>query len=104
MDIEQIAVVGRGMPQPMALVVPSENGLAKSDADLKKSLSQTLTKANTQLENYKKVSKIIICKDPWTVDNGLLTPTLKIKRNQIDQTFSEQYRKWATSGDEVIIN
>jgi len=104
MDIEQIAVIGRGMPQPMALVVPSENGLAKSESDLKQSLAKTLDEANNQLDNYKKVSKIIICKEPWTVDNGLLTPTLKIKRNEVDQAFGEQYRKWLESKERIIIS
>jgi len=104
LDIEQIAIVGRGMPQPMALVVLSDSGKAKSENDLKSSMAKTLSEVNSQLENYKKVSRVVVCKEPWTVDNGLLTPTLKIKRNQVDQTFGEQYRGWAEGSDQIIMN
>lgn len=104
LDIEQIAVVGRGMPQPMAMVVLSESGLAKSESELISGMTATLEKVNAQLENYKKVSKIVVCKEAWTVENGLLTPTLKIKRNQVDKTFEAQYQTWADTNKNVIFS
>ena len=37
---------------------------------------------------------MIIVKEPWTVENGLTTPTLKIKRNQVDKKYEKNYKAW----------
>jgi long-chain acyl-CoA synthetase len=42
---------------------------------------------------YAKVRKISLLHDPWTIENGLLTPTLKIKRNVIMQRYLVEYEK-----------
>ncbi len=86
-DIEQICVCGLGLPQPIAVVVPSELGIAKSKGDLEKSLHDTLKSANTDLPGYKRISHVMVAKDPWGVENDLLTPTLKIKRNAVDKKY-----------------
>lgn len=104
MDIEQIAIVGRGMPQPLALVVPSEIGLAKSKKELQSSLRSTLEVVNRQLDNYKKVSTIVVTEEAWSVENGLLTPTLKVKRNKLDERYQSSYKAWTDAPDTVIVN
>ena len=101
-DIEQIAVVGRGIAQPLALVVLSEGGAQKTQDQLKSSLNTTLDKANAQLEGYKKVSTVVVMKEPWTNENGMLTPTLKVKRNVINKSLSDKYRDWHESADCVV--
>ena len=101
-DIEQICLVGLGCPQPMALVYPSELGATKSAAELKESLASTLGAVNAAKPNYRRVSTIVVTKEPWTVDNGLLTPTLKVKRGKIDQRFKEQYMQWHEAKDNVV--
>ena len=57
---------------------------------------------NDKLDNYKKISKIILVKDDWVPDNGMTTPTLKIKRAKIDEQFSSQYNNWEKSDKTVI--
>ena len=101
-DIEQICVAGLGCPQPLALVVPSELGAAKSQAALKNSLEKTLIEVNEQLPNYQKVSTLIVTKEPWTVENGLLTPTLKVKRNVLNQRYRDQFMNWHEMKDAVV--
>ena len=86
-DIEQICVCGLGLPQPIAIVVPSELGKNKSNSELEESLHNTLKTANSDLPGYKRISHVMIAKDPWGVENDLLTPTLKIKRNAIDNKY-----------------
>jgi long-chain acyl-CoA synthetase len=44
----------------------------------------------------------VVAKEPWTVENGLLTPTLKIKRNQVDQKYLEFCIKWHENQATVI--
>ena len=41
-------------------------------------------------------------KDEWQPDNGLATPTLKIKRAKIDERFSQSYNDWYSSENDVI--
>ena len=84
--IEQICVYGQGRKQPIALIVM--NPLNKqSKSSIKQSLTETLGETNALLENHQKLDHIVVLKDVWTVENDLLTPTLKIKRNDIETLF-----------------
>jgi len=93
-DIEQVCVVGMGVPQPMALVVLSAAGKAKSKEEITASLSQTLAEVNKKVEAYEKLETAVIMKTDWTIDNGLLTPTLKVKRNEVEKIHLPNYPKW----------
>ena len=101
-DIEQICIVGLGCPQPLALIVLSEMGLAKSNQALKESLETTLKSTNEQLSNYQKISTIVIVKDVWSSDNGLLTPTLKVKRNVMSQRYADLLMAWHEEKEAVV--
>lgn len=100
--IEQICLIGLGLPQPMALINLSENGKAAEKDDVVKSLSDHLTNVNSKLETYKKVSAYIVTKDDWTIANKLITPTLKVRRGFIHDTYCEKYDAWSESKDKVI--
>ena len=93
-DFEQICVVGLGLPQPLCLAVLSEVGATKSKEALEKQLRQHLELVNIKVLRFQKISTIVIVKEPWTVENGLTTPTLKIKRNQVDKKYEENYTAW----------
>ena len=93
-DIEQVCVVGDELPQPIALLVLSENGECISLEDLKISFNRTLKNINSMLENHEKIHNFIVLDQPWTVENKLLTPTMKIKRNLIEKKYSIFYKDW----------
>lgn len=101
--IEQICIVGLGLPQPIALLVLSENCESMAESDIHASLQQTLKEVNAKLASHEKVKKIICVKDPWSVENGLMTPTLKIKRNVIHKLNAEKYQDWYHC-DEIIVS
>ena len=61
-----------------------------------------MKKINSELESYKKISTIVIVKDPWTVENGLVTPTLKVKRPAIDKKYMENYLKWDENPSSIV--
>ncbi len=93
-NIEQVCVVGDDLPQPIALLVLSEKGKNILHEDLKISLNRTLENMNNILENHEKIHNFIVLDQPWTVENKLLTPTMKIKRNLIEKKYSIFYKDW----------
>jgi long-chain acyl-CoA synthetase len=101
-DIEQICIVGTGIPQPIALVTLSEIGRAKSKEELSKSLMASVTEVCSKLEKHEKIEKVVVMKEDWTVDNGLATPTLKVKRNAIEKIHKPFYKQWFNMESKVI--
>jgi long-chain acyl-CoA synthetase len=92
--IEQVCVVGMGIPQPIALVNLSEEGKKANRDELVASISATLNEANLDLENYEKLMKLVIVKEDWGIENGFLTPTLKVKRNEVEKLKMAFYPDW----------
>jgi len=86
--LEQICVMGSGLPAPLAVVVLSETAQYVPKEDIKSSLQATLDKVNARLESHERMSNIIIVNDEWTIENELLTPTLKLKRNKLEDKYS----------------
>lgn len=101
-DIEQICVVGAGIPQPIALITLSELGKNKSQGELSEDLWKTVVDINPQFEKHEKLEKVVIMKEDWNVDNGLTTPTLKVKRNAIEKIHQPYYKEWFEMNDKVI--
>ncbi len=101
-DIEQICIVGTGIPQPIALIILSELGKVKSKEDLCVGLIKTVNQVNPNFEKHEKIEKVVIMKENWTVDNGLTTPTLKVKRNAIEKIHQSYYKSWFKKSEFVI--
>ncbi len=101
-DIEQVCIVGMGIPQPILLVIPSIEGKNKNKKELNKCLVKAIKEINPTLEKHEKIAKVVIMKEDWTVENGLMTPTLKVKRNQIEKIHMPMYTSWFDSDKEVI--
>ena len=89
---EQVMVVGEGRPFALLLAVSREGD--------EKTL---LKRANARLKGfprYVRLRGVIIDAEPWTVENGLLTPTLKVKRALVYARFREAIeRAYARYGD-----
>jgi long-chain acyl-CoA synthetase len=93
-DIELVCVVGMGVPQPIALVVLSALGKARSKNEITESLGRTLQEVNALLEKVERLETAVIMKNDWSIANGLLTPTLKVKRNEVEKIHLPNYPKW----------
>ena len=101
-NIEQVCVVGNNIPQPLALIVLSEYGKVKAKSDLVKSLNKSLNIVNKKIEKYEKLNGIIILDEPWTIDNGRLTPTMKVKRNEVEKLYQSNYELWYDDKSKII--
>nr|WP_290939348.1 AMP-binding protein [Haliscomenobacter sp.] len=101
--IEQLCVVGFSIPQPLALAVLSEIGQKTPLEIVKASLAQTLSEVNAELMNHERVKAVVITKEPWAVENGVLTPTLKIRREVLNRKYAERYGLWFERAETVIL-
>ncbi|MES2795548.1 MAG: AMP-binding protein [Bacteroidota bacterium] len=88
-NVEQICVAGTGLPQPCALVVLSEIGKSIDNQELVNSLTETTQSVNQLVKNYEHIKTILVLKEPWSVENNMLTPTMKIKRNIVEAKFGK---------------
>ncbi len=100
--VEQVCVVGSNLPQPIGLVVLSAEAKAKDHDYLKQSLSKTLDIINPELEKHERLHRLVVLKEDWTIENGLLTPTLKIKRNPIEDKYQPRYESWYHQTEAVV--
>ncbi len=92
---EHVLIVGEGMPYLAALVVLD----AVPRAEVERSMAIVLGHAGSgeqlllsrianrlaAFPGYAQVRRVAVCKESWTVENGLLTPTLKLRRGEITE-------------------
>ncbi len=97
--VDQSIVAGLGQPAPFAVVVLAENWRPQlDDAAVQSQIESQLTRlhqdVNARLAAYEQLHMLVIVREPWSIDNGCLTPTLKIKRNRIEAALAPQVDGW----------
>ena len=97
--IELSMVSGVGQPSAYAMVVLSEElrpslGAAEIRAEVERELTQLLQKVNAALSDQEQLRMLVIAPEPWSIENGLLTPTMKIRRNRIEAAVHERLPDW----------
>ena len=99
--IELVCVVGADMPQPIALInlTPEEKvRLAEQDGKERREFSESLealrTEVNETLDPHEQLACCVVVAAPWTVENNIVTPTLKIKRNELEKHYADRLPKW----------
>lgn len=101
-DIEQVCVVGTGIPQPIAVITLSVLGRSKPESVVTAELEKTIGKVNSTLESYEQIKAVIILQQEWTIENGLMTPSMKIKRNEIEKIYLPKYPLWYAKNALVV--
>ncbi|WP_434340648.1 AMP-binding protein [Motilimonas cestriensis] len=96
--VEQVCVAGDGLAQPVALLILSELAKEMDKVTLGKKLAELLEHINERLESHERLAHLLILSDAWTPENGLLTPTLKIRRHKLEA----KYKALFTQADEQI--
>ncbi|HHQ4617878.1 AMP-binding protein [Aeromonas veronii] len=95
--IEQLCVIGYGMPQPIALVQLAESAMKGNREEVNARLEAARVRVNDQLESHAKIRGILVVKTPWNIENGVLTPTMKIKRHLLEQKYAQVGDRWPSS-------
>ncbi|HNN89752.1 MAG TPA: AMP-binding protein [Giesbergeria sp.] len=105
--VEACVVTGANLGQPLGIVMLSAEAAAQATdagyrSKLEASLQQHLKLINVGLDPHEQLQCIVVVTTPWTVDNDLITPTFKVKRNRIEDVYAANYERWENSGKKVI--
>jgi|TARA_B110000977_G_scaffold6093_1_gene8565 long-chain acyl-CoA synthetase len=98
-NIEQVCVTGASLPQPIALITLNELSLVSSGTpqgrvSITESLQETAESVNTVLDKHENISCLVVISDQWTVETGIMTPTLKVKRGKLDEVYTPHFQEW----------
>ncbi|WP_372525128.1 AMP-binding protein [Piscinibacter sp.] len=104
--VELSMVSGLGQPAPYAMVVLAEDlrprvGDPAVRMQVQAELERLLTQVNQGLPDHAKLRMIVVTSDPWSIENGCLTPTMKIKRARIEAAAAPQLERWYADGQPV---
>jgi len=104
--VELSLVSGVGQPAAYGIVVLAEDlrprvGDAAVRAQVQAELERLLDSVNQGLADYEQLRMIVVAKEPWTIENGQLTPTMKIKRSRIEAAVAPQVERWYADGQKV---
>jgi long-chain acyl-CoA synthetase len=105
--IEACCVTGANLGQPLALMMLNIDAVRKAaDAagrgELETSLAAHLKGINEQLDPHEQIDCLVLMTEAWTVDNDLITPTFKVKRNRVEDLFAKNYDAWVGSKKKVV--
>jgi long-chain acyl-CoA synthetase len=105
--VEACCVTGANLGQPLALLMLNADAAKKAQdsagkAELEASLTAHLASINETLDPHEQLDCLVLMTEPWSVDNDLITPTFKVKRNRVEDLFAKNYDTWVGSRKKVI--
>ncbi len=105
--VEVVCVAGANQSQPCALLLLSDEARAEIERGgdrkaLERELAEELDTVNAECEAHEKLAFAVVVQDPWTMENGMLTPTMKIKRNVIEERYAGKMNDWYKRSGKVI--
>lgn len=106
-SVETVCVAGAECPQPHALIQLSEEALPKrNDPEFRKELEaglvEVINHVNDNVDPHEALQFAVVVKDVWSIENEFLTPTMKIKRNVIEDVYKSQIDGWYAAKQKVI--
>jgi long-chain acyl-CoA synthetase len=93
------------MPCAVAVLTPEALKQATTEAgrkELAKSFEDLLLAVNAQVEHHEQLAFIALVNTPWTMDNGFVTPTLKLKRTPLESFYAKFLPTWLAQGTRVV--
>ncbi len=105
--VEACCVTGANLGQPLGLVMLNAEALQMAGdperrSELAESLASHLSLVNEALDPHEQLDCLVVVSEAWTVDNDLVTPTLKVKRNRIEAVYARHYEHWVGARRPVV--
>jgi long-chain acyl-CoA synthetase len=105
--VEACIVTGANLGQPLGLVMLNAEAARRSGANggraaVEISLAAHLDAINARLDPHEQLDCLVVVKEPWTIANGFITPTFKIKRNRIEEVYGPLLENWSRADQRVV--
>jgi len=100
--VEQACVTGSGYPQPHAVCMLGEGAAGMAQEDLTAAIAAHVEAVNARLDHHEKLAFVAVTRDSWQIENGFLTPTMKMKRNVIEDTYGPLADGWYGAKTTVV--
>jgi long-chain acyl-CoA synthetase len=105
--LEACVVTGANLGQPLGIVMLNADAARRSTAPegraaLETSLAEHLGKVNDALDPHEQLDCLVVVAEPWSVENGFITPTFKVKRNRIEEAYGAQFERWIAAHRPVV--
>jgi long-chain acyl-CoA synthetase len=105
--VEACVVTGANLGQPLGLVMLNADATKRAEdsggrAAMEVSLTAHLDAINAKLDPHEQLDCLVVVKEPWTVDNGFITPTFKVKRNRIEEVYGPMFERWVGKHQRVV--
>ncbi|MBK9521568.1 MAG: AMP-binding protein [Rhodocyclaceae bacterium] len=105
--VEACIVTGANLGQPLGIVILSPDAAQRAkDAGqwraMESSFEAHLHEINATLDPHEQLDCLVVMTTSWTVENGFVTPTMKVKRNKIEETYANFYEPWIGQRKKVI--
>ena len=106
-SIEMVCVSGANQTQPFAMIQLAEGERPKiaDEAyrkELEDSFSELITSVNKTVDPHEQLAFVIIVSDEWSIGNSFLTPTLKLKRNVVEDAYESKVNEWYAKRQKVV--
>ncbi|TNF63508.1 MAG: AMP-binding acetyl-CoA synthetase [Burkholderiales bacterium] len=106
-SVEACVVTGANLGQPLGIVMLNAEYVSRSSqpdgrSEIEQSLESHLKSINDTLDPHERLQCVVVVTTAWTVDNDIITPTFKVKRNRIEDLYARFYDAWENSGKRVI--
>ncbi len=104
--IELSLVSGVGQPAAFAIVLLAETLRPRQQEDalraqVRAELDRLLAEINRQVSDAEQLRMIIVAREPWSIENGCLTPTMKIRRARIETAVAPLVERWYADQQKV---
>jgi len=105
--VEAVCVTGANLGQPLALAMLNPEGVKRSQdsagrAELETSMAAHIKTINELLDPHEQLDCVVLMVEAWSVDNDIITPTFKVKRNRIEDLFAKNYDTWVGMRKKVV--
>ena len=105
--VEACCVVGANLNQPLAILALTPDLVKQAiqpqaRQQLQDFFANELVNLNQQLDPHERLSCLVLDATPWTVGSGFVTPTLKVKRNQVEATYGPLFEMWTAQNTAII--
>lgn len=105
--VDQLCLLGRGYSKTVMVCVLSPVALTQARSATEAALIAQVGVVNSELERHARIGAVIVAGEPWSIENGVLTATLKIRRAEVESRFAalaERLGREAAEQGRVLVN